>query len=168
MRQTRFAVLAYMLLVSGLASAANRDPYDGAQLRGRFTGNLTISERIPVDGNNTLAIEARQLLALTFDGKSGVTGIASVTAAIPAEPPTVFTCVFTIEGTYEVGDAGLGSADLAITPTTECAGPAMLDVTFLIGGKNRSRIDVTIDGARGAGPDAPMLAIVGSGTLAKD
>jgi hypothetical protein len=107
-------------------------------------------------------------LALTFDAKSAVTGITSVTASIPNNPPTLFTCVFTAAGVYEIGEDGLGTATLDITPTTACAGPATLKLSLLVGGRNRSRLDVSIDGATGLGPDSLPIAIIGSGTLTEN
>lgn len=165
MRTTIFTLTSLILLVTSIAFAASRDRFGTDSLRGRYTGNLVISEHLQVDENTTLNIEARQLLALTFDGKSEASGITSVSAAIPGNPPTVFTCVFTARGTYEIGDSGLGTATLNITPTTECAGPAVLKLSLLVGGRNRSRIDVTIDGASGLGPDSVPIAIVGGGVL---
>jgi len=165
MRKTILTTTTLLLLASGIALAAGRDRFNTMSLRGRYTGNLTISETIPVDEGTMLNIDARQLLALTFDGKSDVTGITSVSASIPNDPPSVFTCVFTAQGTYEIGEDGLGTASLDITPTTECAGPATLKLSLLVGGRNRSRIDVTVDGATGLGPDSLPIAIVGSGAL---
>lgn len=165
MRKTILTALTSMLLVAGVAVAIAADRFATMSLRGRYSGNLTLAEHIPMDENNTLTIDARQLLALTFDGRSGVTGVTSVTAAIPSNPPTIFTCVFTVEGTYEVAESGLGTATLNITPTTACAGPGTLTLTLLVGGRNRNRIDATIDGATGLGSDAGPIALFGSGTL---
>lgn len=166
MRRISFALLAASILTAGVAGAAGSDRYTSGSLRGRYSGNLVISERIPVDADQTIAIEARQLLALTFDGKSAVNGVTSVTAVIPNTPPSSFTCVFTVAGTYQVGAEGLGSADLTITPTSDCTtGPAGLKLSLLVGGRHRSRLDVTIDAARGPNGEDPGIAIVGAGAL---
>jgi len=168
MRKTLvISTTALFLLIAGVALAAGRDRFATMSLRGRYTGNLTISEHLQIEENTTLQIEARQLLALTFDGKSGVSGFTTVTAAIPGNPPTVYTCTFNAQGTYDIGENGLGTANLNITPTTDCAGPATLKLSLLVGGRNRSRIDVTIDGATGLGPDSVPIAIVGAGSLSE-
>ncbi len=168
MMKKTIATIALVLGIAGLAAASARDRFSTTSLRGRYTGNIAISESIPLDESTVLKIEARQLLALTFDAKSNVTGITSVTALIPNSPPTVFTCVFTIEGTYELSEEGLGTATLNITPTTACSGPATLKLSLLVGGRNRNRLDVSIDGASGLGAGDVQIAILGSGTLTEN
>ncbi|MEO6030204.1 MAG: hypothetical protein ABIR79_25325, partial [Candidatus Binatia bacterium] len=74
MRKTIVLSTSIFLLVAGVAFAAGRDRFATMSLRGRYTGNLTISEHLQIEENTTLHIEARQLLALTFDGKSEVSG----------------------------------------------------------------------------------------------
>lgn len=159
-------LLAATMFTTGVADAGPTDRFTSSSLRGRYTGNLAIEERIPSDGNTTIEIEARQLLALNFDGKTGVSGVTNVTAIVPSSPPITFTCAFTVAGTYQVGAEGLGTADVTITPAGDCPiGPAGLKLSLLVGGRNRSRLDVTVDAARGPNGEDAGIAIVGAGTL---
>lgn len=167
MRQSVLTVTAATLLFAGVAFAASRDRFGTTSLRGRYTGNLTLAEHIQVDTNTILNINGYVLMGLTFDGKSDVVGVASVSAAIPGNPPVSFNCVFDAQGTYEIAESGLGSATLNITPTSECAGPAVLKMGLLVGGKNRSRVDVTIQSASGLAPDSVPIAVVGGGMLSE-
>jgi hypothetical protein len=167
MRKTVTVFTSFFLLVAGIAFAAGRDRFGTESLRGRYSGNLDISETILVDQNTTMHIDGRALLALVFDAKSGVTGVVSVSAVIPGDTPSVFTCVFDAQGGYEIAESGLGTATLNITPTSACAGPATLQLRLLVGGRNRTRLDVTIDGASGLGPGSVPIAIIGSGSLSQ-
>ena len=161
-----FIVVIGIVLGAGHSDrAAADDKFNTGDLRGRYSGNVDISEAIPDGNGGAIHIEARALMALTFDGKSAVKGSVSVTAYIPAAGQTLFTCVFDAAGTYQLAATGLGTATLDVTPTTACAGPATFSMSLLLGGRNRSRLDVTIDGANSIPPGESSIPIVGSGSL---
>ncbi len=144
--------------------AVARVTFGSDSLRGRYSGNIAIAENIPTDGT-PLHIEARQLLALTFDGVSQVSGVSSVTVAVPGQ--STFTCTYRAIGTFQLGDDGLGTASLALTsPTVQnCGDGITLALSLLVGGHSRERLDVTIDSADVAGTGA--VPLVGSGLLEK-
>jgi hypothetical protein len=148
----------------GIGIATARGTFATDSLRGRYTGNLTIGESFS-DGTTVTRIEARQLLALDFDAQGAVAGASSVTVAVPGQP--TFTCPYTVAGTYEIGDQGMGSASLALTSQAEtCGGGSAVTVqlSLLVGGHNRSRLDVVVE--RAVTPDGEV-PLVGSGVLVK-
>ncbi len=100
-----------------------------------------------------------------FDGKSGVSGATSATVAVPGQ--NSFTCAYRATGVYEIGDEGLGTATLDLAPAGDaCPGGVTLKLSMLVGGRNRGRLDVTIDAATTI-PDGQQLPIVGAGVLVK-
>jgi hypothetical protein len=157
-------VLSALLVGSvGLAAAA-RGTFDTASVRGRYTGSLTLTQNFS-DGTTDFRVEARQLLVLTFDGDAAVSGASSATVAVPGQ--NTFTCAYRATGVYEIGDEGLGTATLDLVPASDvCPGGVVLKLSLLVGGHNRSRLDVTIDGATTI-PDGQQLPIVGAGVLVK-
>jgi hypothetical protein len=165
MRTTLINIGIALTALAATRSSVHAAVFNEGSLRGRYTGNVTISESIPDGSGGTLQIEARALMALTFDAQGAAIGLVSVSAYVPGAAQTLFTCVFDATGNYQLGDAGLGTATLSITPTSACAGPATLKMSLLVGGRFRNRLDVTIDGADSVPPTDP-IPLVGSGTLA--
>jgi hypothetical protein len=163
MRPTLIIVMTLTVLATAYSSV-HAAVFNAVSLRGRYSGNVTISESIPDGNGGSLQIEARALMALTFDSNGGAVGLVSVVAYIPGAAQTLFTCIFDATGNYQLGDSGLGGATLNITPTTACAGPATLKMSLLVGGRFHDRLDVTIDGADSVPPTNP-IPLVGSGVL---
>lgn len=153
-----------LILVTG--SVASAKSFDTDSVRGRYTGHVELGANFS-DGTSTQRLDIQMLAALTFNGESSVTGTASVTASIPGQPAP-FTCPFAVTGTYEIGAEGLGGGTLVLVASDPACGEeagATLQVSVVVGGHNRRRLDVKVNGAvDGTGQALPL---VGTGTLEK-
>lgn len=154
-----------LLLVGAVAMPAPAAEFDIWDLRGRYTGHLNIGASFS-DGTTTQRLEVQLLTALSFDGKSTITGASRLTVSIPQQPPT--TCRFAITGTYALDETGLGTATLVLVPSDPACsdgGGATLQASLVLGGLHRRRLDITINGATDGSGEA--LPVVGAGTLEK-
>lgn len=153
-------------LVVATGSMASAKSFDTDSVRGRYTGPIELGANFS-DGTTTQRLEAHLLTALTFDGQSGLAGTSSVTVAIPQQAP--FTCAFAVTGSYQIGEDGLGSGTLTLAPTDVACGDGgggvTLQVSLVVGGHNRRRLDVKVNVA--TDPNGEVLPLVGTGTLEK-
>jgi hypothetical protein len=163
-----FGAVAMMCVLLGRTGVASgRETFETANLHGRYTGHLTVGANFS-DGTTTQRLDVQLLSALIFDGKSAVTGTSIVTVAIPGQTP--FTCPFAVTGTYDLGDAGLGRATIALAASDQTCGDGggagvTLQANLVVGGRNRRRLDVTINAATDT--QGEVLPIIGAGTLEK-
>ncbi len=172
MKKLSVVVLLVAVLLFGTDRATARDRFDTPSLRGRYTGHLAAGANFS-DGTMTQRLDIQLLSALTFDGKASVTGGSIITVTVPAFPgqtQTPFTCPFDVTGTYQLGDDGLGSATLvlAVRPGQVCGdggSGVTLQLSLVVGGHNRKRLDVTINSAIDS--ESQALPIVGAGMLEK-
>jgi len=155
-----------LLLVGGEVTTARAVGFDSGSLRGRYTGHLNVGATFS-DGTTTQRLEVQLLTALKFDGKAAVEGASRITVAVPGQ--MAFTCPFSVTGTYEIAETGLGTATLVLVPSDPACGDSgpgvTLQASLAVGGERRRRLDVSISG--GTDPSGEVLPITGAGMLEK-